>query len=424
MIRCPTAYLALEGFEPGLSGGALLAGELLFVADDRRLLAARIDGAHREWELARSKPPPARYQAPRAVRSRGPGLWAGQGRVVQLLDADEGVVLCAHQGATGQELWRLELPTPEPLSWTEARPAWDGADTEELGAFLVASDVLAVALARTTRRTTLWPDHPAPEFHAQLEVTRVGPSDGRVAWRSSFPEVHVPAVEQTRFAGWHLAGRRLRAIDWVTGAARDLADLPGEPSWPRPIGGHLGVATRSRGAVAVELLDGSTGERLRRAEWRRTGVRDTHLHACGDQAVLQVNEQLVSLLSDDLTPRWEARTKPYVYGVAGTGSGPVFVGTAGNGGGLYAFEHRDGAPLAEVRLRGGAWAPSCVGGTELVASPCGDGLAVADGRDGRVEVVEVPGAQVVAGSRDGRVVVLSGAPRPGVQVVDVRRVFG
>jgi hypothetical protein len=58
--------------------------------------------------------------------------------------------------------------------------------------------------------------------------------------------------------------------------------------------------------------------------------------------------------------------------------------------------------------------------TRLVASTCGDGLAVADGRHERVEVVESPGARAIAGSRGDHVVVLSGAPRPGVQVVDVR----
>ena len=149
-----------------------------------------------------------------------------------------------------------------------------------------------------------------------------------------------------------------------------------------------------------------------------------NLFPCGNRAVLQVNDQLVALLADDLTPCWEARAKPYVYGIAATESGPIFVCTSGNGGGLYAFDRRRGNVITEMRLRGGAWDPSHVDGTEIIASACGDGLAVADGRNGKVEVVEMLGANAVAGSRDGHVVMLSGAPRPGVQVVDVRRVFG
>ena len=424
MIACPTAYLGLDGFDPRHSERSLLVDERLFVSDDQRLIAIRIDGARREWEVPRSQPPPGKYQVPRRTRSCGRRLWEGHGIVCQLLDGADGVTLFAHQASTGRELWRVEFPTPPPLPWTEVRPAWDGASTEELDAFLVASDVLAVAVARTTRRTARWPDHPAPEFHAQLEVTHVEPSDGSIVWTSSFPEIRVPILEKSRFAGWHVAGQRLGAIDWSTGAALHLADLSGEPSWPRFHRERLAVATRLRGAVAVEHFDARTGESLRRGEWRRTAVRNLNLFPCGNRAVLQVNDQLVALLADDLTPCWEARAKPYVYGIAATESSPIFVCTSGNGGGLYAFDRRRGNVITEARLRGGAWDPSHVDGTGIIASACGDGLAVADGRNGKVEVVEMLGANAVAGSRDGHVVMLSGAPRPGVQVVDVRRVFG
>jgi hypothetical protein len=424
VIRCPTEYLGLDGFDPRRSERSLLVDERLFVSDDQRLIAIGIEGTRREWEMPRSKLAPARYQVPRRMRSCGRRLWAGHGIVCQLLDGEEGVTLLAHQASTGRELWRLELPTPPPLPWTEAKPAWDGASTEELDAFLVASDVLAVAVARTTRRTTRWPDNPAPEFHAQLEVTLVEPSNGSIAWTASFPDIRVPILEKSRFAGPHVAGRQLDTIDWTTGAARHLADLSGEPSWPRLLREQLIVASRSRGTVAVDLLDATTGERLRRGEWRRNAVRETRLFVCGDHPVLQVNDQFVSLLSyEELTPRWEARAKPYVYGIAATESGPIFVGTSGNGGGLYAFDRRRGDVVTEVRLPGGAWDPTSVDGTRLIASTCGDGLAVADGHDGRVEIVEIPGASAIAGSRGGHVVVVTGAPRPGVQVIDVRRVF-
>lgn len=415
-------YLPLDGFEPSLPGRVLLEGERLFVADVGRLSAISLDGPRVEWESAHANPGPLRYQAPRCIHAGGRQLWAGHGSIVELLDADEGIALVARDLANGQERWRRVLSTPPPAEWTEARPAWDGAPTEELGAFLAASDVLVVALARTTRRSMLWPDHPLPEFHARLDLTRIEPSDGSVLWDSTLPDVSVSFLERDRFTRWLVAGRSLLAIDWATGAARRLAELPGAPSWPRLVGGRLAVAWRSRGAIGVDLFDSRTGERLGGGEWRRNGARETRLHACDRRPILQVNDQFVSLLSEEEhAPLWEARAKPYVYGVAAVEGGPIFVGTSGNGGGLYAFDRRRGTPVAEMRLRGGAWDPSPVAGTGLIASTCGEGLVVADGHSGRVEVVEIPGASGIAGSRDGHVLALSGQPSPGLHVVDARR---
>lgn len=419
---CPTRYLPLDGFDAGPSAVALLHGARLLVADDRRLACARLDGA-REWEVARTPPAFPRSRAPRAIRAGGRPLWVGGDVVVQLLDAEDGVALVAHDVPSGRERWRRTIPTPPPASFAEVAPAWDGAQTEELTGFLGAGDVLALAIARTSRRTTRWPDHPAPELRAQLDLARLDPSDGRALWESSFPDVRVPLLEQRRFSGWHVAGRRLAVVDWATGAARAFAELDGEPGWPRRVGRHVLVPLRRRGAIAVERFDARTGARKGRAEWRRNGVRELRIHDAGGAAALQVNDQLVSPLGDDLAPRWELRAQPYVYGVAAAPSGPVVVATSGNGGGVYAVARASGEVLREVRIPGGAWDAVRVDGTALVAAACWGGrLAIVD-RRGRIAQVAVPGAHAVAGARAGRVVVLSRAPRPGVQIVDVRRAF-
>ena len=136
--------------------------------------------------------------------------------------------------------------------------------------------------------------------------------------------------------------------------------------------------------------------------------------------VLQLNEQFVSLLSEELVPRWEGRAKPHVYGVAAIEGGPIVVGTSGNGGGLYALDEQRGALLAETRLPGGAWDPVSVDGTRFIASTFGEGLAVADGRTGAVETIRVKGASGIAGTRDGRVLLLCSEAHAGLQIVDVR----
>ncbi|HET6437803.1 MAG TPA: PQQ-binding-like beta-propeller repeat protein [Anaeromyxobacter sp.] len=425
MTRCPTAYLELDGYDPlpSRSGTGLLVAERLYVSDERRLTAVLLDGARRDWEVPRTKPPPACYQVPRRIHSTGLQLWADRHVVCQLLDGADGVTVIAHRPSDGRELWRLEVPTPPALPWTEPRPAWDGARTEELDAFLVASEVLGVAIARTTRRTMRWPDIPAPRFHAQLEVMRIEPASGSVAWRSSFPGLSIPVPERSRFLGAYLADGQLGSIDWATGSVRYLAGLPGEPGWPRPRGRQVLVPSRGRAALAVDLFDGASGHHLRRGEWRRPGVRETNLFVCDQHPILQLNQQFISLLSDeDLTPRWEARATPYVYAVAAVRSGPIFVATSGNGGGLYALDRLHGTVIAEARLPGGAWGATRVDGTRMIASICGEGLAIA--QDTQIHVAPLRGARAIAGSRDGHVVVLCGPPRPGVHVVDVRRVFG
>lgn len=413
------ASLPLGDFDPHIPGEVLVAGNRLFALDRGRLLAISLNGPTLEWQSAHVIPHFSRYRVPRRLRAWGRRLWSTRDLIVELVDTDDGVEVIGRDQSSGELRWRREFPTPPPAPWAESEPAFDGAETEELGAFLAVSDALVVGVARTTR-CSMTTGHPLPPFHAQLDLSRVADSDGGVLWTTSFVEAHVPISEKSRFTSWLSVGRDVVEVDWATGARRRVAEISGLPSWPRRVGRQLLVPSRSRGAVAVNAFGAESGESLTRCEWRRNGVQDVRMWGCCNRPVLQVNDQIVFSLGADLAPMWEARVKPYVYGVACIADeGPVFVGTAGNGGGLYALDGPTGAALADVRLRGGAWDPQAIDGEDLVASSCGAGLAVANGRTGQVKVVEIPHVERIAGSRGGRVFVLSGGTSPALHVVDV-----
>jgi hypothetical protein len=420
MVRLPATFVALEGLEPGPAVSARLVGERLVVGSSAGLRTLDVGSGHLGWQVSRQPPSPARYQAPRSVRSAWRTLWADGQRILQLLDVEEGVAAIAHDVSSGREQWRHVLPTPAALPWTEPAPAFPGAETEVLSAFLAATSAPAVVVARTTRRTTRWPDFPAPELQAQLDVTCLDADGGRVAWTAQHPGVEVPILEKERFEGWFTRDGQLLGIDWGSGAPQPIARLAGDPGWPRRVGGRVAAVSRRRGELTLELFDVPSGRLLRRATWARKGVRATRLFDVGSDLVLQLNEQYVSLLAEDGRPRWEVRVTPHVYGVAARPGGPVLVCTSGHGGGVHGFDREAGDERLSIRLPGGAWEPREVDGTGLTAFVCGQGLALVDGLSGRHVLVELAGAQRIAGTLDGRVVVLAGAPRPGVAVVDVR----
>ncbi len=418
------AHAALAGFEPQ-AGCALVAGERVLVADGGRGLAAvRLDDAVLLWSAPRRRPAPEHYRVPRRVWQHGRSVWASDRCVVQVFDVEDGVAVAAHALEDGRELWRRHVQTPPPLPWTEPAPVAEDLPTEELHAFLAeaSSGVLALVLQRTTRTTMVWPTHPRPPFRAQLELTRLDPDTGATLWQTTLPEVHVPILEKARFAGWYACGRIIAGIDWHTGTSRTLAELPGTARWPRVRGGEVAMLWHGRGELGVELAGAATGERRAGSRWRRAGAKDPRLHASADALVLQLGEQLVSLLGEELEPRWEARVKPFTYGVVTRPGQPIVVGTSGAAGAFYVLDRAGGRVLAHLALPGGAWEPAPVDEAGVVVSPCATGLAILDVERCTVDVLPLPWARQIAGVSGRRVVVLTRDAGAGVAIVEVERI--
>jgi hypothetical protein len=419
----PARFVSLPGFQPrwAIAPNVQRLGDRLFVVDGNRLIVVDVHGARRLWERSWPQPAPVHYQVPRRPHAHGLRLWTRADVIACLIETEGGVAVVAYDAAAGHERWRTEIATPPPAPWAEAKPAWPGAPTEEMTAMFVATDELAVGLARTSRRSMRWPDIPAPPFRAELDVWAIDAADGRIRARAAIPDVHVPILERDRLGPWLVAGKRLLRLDPVTAQVRPIAELPHEPCWPRARGGQVTVCWRERGALTLALMDGDTGRIGAQHRWTRKGVNAVALHPLAVGAGLQINEQFFVLLGEDLAPRWEARVKPHIYGAAAHAEGAVFVATAGNGGGLFGFLRHSGEPCGEARLPGGVWQPVAVAATERVAAACGPGLVLADARAAAQTptVIDLPGACALAAAGERRVALLCGEPAPGVHLVGV-----
>jgi hypothetical protein len=411
-------FVSLPGFE-ARDASARLLGDVLLVAAGERLIALDLRAATLVWERRWPQPAPIHYQVPRRPHVWGQRIWARDETVASLVETEDGVAVVGCETAAGRERWRTDIATPPPTAWTESSPAWPGAPTEEITAMLFLTDELLVGFARTSRRSMLYPGPPAPPFRAQLDVHTIDPEDGRVRAVGVNPDVHVPILEKSRLGRWLLSGKRLLRLDPGSTQARVVAHLPHEPCWPEARGEQVLVCWRARGALAVALVDGETGEVRRESSWKRKAATAVKLHAMGDLVALQINEQFLAPLGDDLGPRWEARVKPYIYGVAAPAGGSLFVATAGNGGGLYCFSRDSSEPLMNARFEGGAWDLMAVPGTDRVAAACGRGLVVAEGRARQPEVFDIAGASALVPAGQRRVALLCGEPAPGIHLVDV-----
>jgi hypothetical protein len=420
MTPVEATFVSLDGADLHMADHVRV-GDRLFVMAGLRLFAIDLAAAAVMWVRTWSRPDPTFYRVPRRPHAHGRRLWTKGDALVSVVETEHGVAAVCRDVNTGDERWRREIRTPPPLAWTEAEPAWPGAPTEEIDAFVLAEDSLVLALARTTRRSMQWPDKPAPPFHAQLDVFGLEPTDGAIRSIAHIPDAWVPILEKRRLARWLVAGRRLLELDCTTGSVRTVSEFPAEPCWPRERAGKVTLAWRERGYIAAATVDRVSGHLDIEHRWKRKKVSEIAVHPLADAAALQINDQFFAMLEANLTPKWEARVRPYIYGAVSREGGPVFVAASGGGGGLSVFDREDGTPLVEARLSGGAWDVTVVSGTEQIAAACGEGLVTARVR-GRVcepKVTPIQGVRTLIEAGPGRIALLCGDPTPGIHVVDI-----
>jgi hypothetical protein len=420
-MKLESSFVELPGFDPAQAepDASLLVGDRLVVCDRHRLAAISVTQRAVLWQVSKQPPAPEYFRVARRTTACGCQLWAEGERVVHLADAPGGVVLTAHELGTGRLVWQREFETPPPLPFTESSPAYDGAHTEELSAFLGATEELVLAVARTSRRSLRWPGGTLPPFRAQLELVAPDAQTGELRWQSSFPDVAVPILEKRRWANCFAAVDEIRVLSPATGVARTLRKLPGSVGWPRWCGSQVVVSWHKGGSVGVCWLDAATGEVVRQGQWKRKGVKETEVWVRSGRTYLRINDQFLCLLNEEPAPAWEVRAKPYIYGVARGPLGPVWIATAGQGGALYAIDEATGAELRRVVVPGGVADVRPLVGTEYLASTTARGIALAHATTMELVHHDLPGARHVAGNVGSTIVVVSGEPRPGVQFVEV-----
>ncbi len=407
--------IPIAGLEPTLGDNhQLCVGDQLFIQHQASFLAISLARREVAWSFSQVTAPPASFfQVPRRLRTSGRRIWVGGECVVHLFDTADGVRVQACDRGSGQVRWHRDFVTPSPLPWTEAAPAWPGAETEELGVFLAGGNALIVAIERSSRRryqTT----HPLPPLHSRLELTRLSPASGEVLWTAAIDEPNLPMIEKRDLQLVSRAGDHLVSVDVADGALRTHGAARAGRGWPRPLANGIVAPWQARGRIG---LDAFSGAESRSVEWRRPGVKTTVLHALDDLILFQVNESILSALGDDLRPLWEARVTTFIWGVASIAGGPIFVATCGAGGGLYVVERASGKVISERRTHQGAWDVLRAPEANRVVTCTGEGLLVADASSGECQTIAVPDARVLAGSWDHRIVVLTGGSVSGVALV-------
>ncbi|MBY0232467.1 MAG: hypothetical protein K2W96_24580, partial [Gemmataceae bacterium] len=330
-------------------------GSSAFLRAGDRLARIDLDPARVAWTAERS---PLRFMPghppPRCIQAFGGELWTDGNVVAELLAAPEGgMTVSARDAATGRRLWDRLIPAPDPAGWAEPEPAWPGAPTEEIDAFLAdVPEALVACLSRTTRRSGMAGNGievlTLPPFACQLDAMRLDPLTGRDLWRATYPAVHVGIGERPRFRGLWATGNRIGRIDLGSGTNAFHHEAPYRYGWPVLSGSAFAAPWHSPSRAGVDWVDES-GRLLRSASWPLKGVRSTMLHPVDAGLVVQTNDQRLWLVGDEDAPLWDVRARPYICGVHQRGSLPVFVGTDGGGGRLLGFDLATGAELLNLR---------------------------------------------------------------------------
>src|SRR5262249_47964485 len=152
---------------PGLedSGSSLslrTRGLSAFIHSSRFIGRFSLKSGRVEWLIERS---PVQHSEstrnlPRRIDVSGSDLWSSQANelVAEVLPTEDGGVLVSTRHAeTGQQLWEHFISIPDAADWAEPAPAWPGAQTEEIDAF-IADDpkYLIVCFSRQSRRSTMY----------------------------------------------------------------------------------------------------------------------------------------------------------------------------------------------------------------------------------------------------------------------------
>jgi len=298
----------------------------------------------------------ATWNLPRRILVSGSDFWCSEAGefVAELLPIEDGGVLVSTRHAgTGRQLWEHFIPIPEAADWAEPSPAWPGAQTEEIGAF-IADDPnrLIVCLARQSRRSRVYsPDITVatlPPFACQTDAIRFDLSTGKPIWRAEFGDISVGILERQSFTGIWSRSSRVGVLDFETGTNTILLEYPYSLGWPVRDRSAVAVPWHSTGEVGVVWID-NRGSQIGKGTWRQPRVARTYLHPTGTGLAMQTNDQTLWWLGKEDLPAWNIRAKPYIYRVHCCLATNIFVGTDGRGGRLLAFDPASGQQTLNLK---------------------------------------------------------------------------
>lgn len=335
----------------GVASSLLVRGATAFISHPQFVGAIDLDSGRVKWGIERTptQTPTDVYDLPRWIGVSGLQFWLDQtGTVlVELSEAEDGGLrVSARMASTGLSIWERHILIPDAADWAESKPAWPGAQTEELDAYLacVESQVVVCTSRRSRCKyyysSTVTVDT-LPTYACQLDAVRLDLNCGTTIWQKSIPDTHVGILERRSFSGIHANGGKVGVIDWETGTNRLLHESSHQLGWPVSDGSLVAVPWHSKAEVGVIWLN-EFGEQRRQASWSKPRAKSTCLHKTDAGLALQVDDQSLYWIGREVAPLWNVRVKPYIYKVCCALASDVFIGTDGRGGWLHGFDPTTG----------------------------------------------------------------------------------
>ena len=360
-----------------------VSGSSAFIRCARFIARIVLPSGKVDWLVERSptKVTESTFRHPRRIDLFGSNseLWVSEeAQVVAELISTEcgGMTVSVRHTATGSQLWQHFVSIPDAAHWAEAAPAWPGAQTEEIVAF-VAEDPsrLIVCLARQTRRSMIYSPTvevtTMPPYACQLDATRFDPLTAKAIWRAQYEDVPVGIIERKSFTGIWAKSPRLGIIDFETGTNTILHEFPNSLGWPVRDQADIAVSWHSKGHVGIEWLT-ERGGQVRNGSWPQPRISRTYLHPTEAGLAMQGNDQTFWWMGTECVPKWSIRAKPYIYRVHRTSDTDVFLGTDGMGGRLLGLDPDSGKETLNLKPKlGGVGQLAKVSGHQVLVSTYG-----------------------------------------------------
>ncbi len=336
-------------------------GSALFLCSSSFIARVELETQKLEWLIEKDVRPFSEscQSLPRRITpAAGTIVWIdGAGQTIVEITSSEcgGMRVVARDTRSGAVSWERFIPVPDAAPWAEPFPAWPGAQTEEISAF-IADDPnrLVICLSRQARRMTLLaPDRgievtTLPPFACQIDLLRIAPSTGDINSQATLQDVRIAVLGRGKFSGMWRDKLRAGCIDFDTLENTLVYQASNAVGSPVRDGSRFAIPWHSKVEAGVVWTNG-LGAVVRNVAWRQLRVRSIMMHTTRAGFAVQTNDQSLSWLGDGHSPKWTIRARPYIYAVSACPNSSVFVATDGNGGRLLAFDQSCGAETLNLK---------------------------------------------------------------------------
>lgn len=254
-------------------------------------------------------------------------------RVSRLRQAPDSMLrLTTHDTKTGDQLWEKEIYI-EP-SDMEGIPHL-GPQYPELFCASGTVDVVVCSLYRDNKT------------HGLL-VHRIAKENGKLVWTRKIEEGSIDLLRAEQFDGPFWTASTVGFIDLESGEVHQTDPLPDQPVWPTRVGDKIyfpSVSSSSATAWETDIYCSSLDPIIRVDQKR---ITEAQVYTADNQPVLRINQNTLWFKSTK-GKETQIKFKPWVYGVAASVGGPLFVMTDGNGGRMLAYDRANGKELLNLK---------------------------------------------------------------------------